>query len=112
MLDGCPTTNESTTVLRLASVPVKPESLLKRLVNRGSNPADVSESIPFIREKISLSIEDTIDKVFRARHDTTPRFREGRFGDGNIPVYYSAIEEDTCRDEVGFHLQEQGERFG
>ena len=107
MLDECPKTNESKTVLRLASVLADSETILIRLINRGSNPADVFESIPFIKEKISLSLEETIDDMFRAHHDTTPRFREGRFGDGSIPVYYSAIEEDTCREEVSFHLQKQ-----
>ena len=31
-------------------------------------------------------------------------FRAGRFGDGTMGVYYSALEAHTCEREVGFHL--------
>ena len=107
MLDECPKSRESTIVYRLASVLRETESLSTRLLGRGSNPADVSDTVSVVSGKTPLSLEETIDNTFHAREGEILPFREGRFGDGTIGVYYSAIEEDTCKEEVTFHLREQ-----
>ena len=72
-------------------------------------PLLLSDTVFFVSGKTPLSLVETIDNTFQAREgegEALP-FREGRFGDGTIGVYYSAIEEDTCKKEVAFYLNEQ-----
>ncbi len=107
MIDECPKTRESATVYRLASILRETESLSTRLLGRGSNPADVSDTVSVVRGKTPLSLEEAIDNTFRAREHAALPFSKGRFGDGTIAVYYSATEENTCKEEIAFHLRER-----
>ena len=107
MLDECPETRESITVLRLASILGSKETFLTILLNRGISLEDAFETVSAVSGKTSFSLEEVIGNVFQAREGKTPPFGKGRFGDGTIGVYYSAIEEDTCKEEVAFHLQKQ-----
>ena len=107
MLDRCRVSNESAVVYRLASVLRDGETLSAMLLRRGSRPEDVSDTVSNVVGKTPLSLSEFIDSTFQGREGEATPFREGRFGDGTIGVYYSAIDEDTCRKEVAFHLLEQ-----
>ena len=74
------------------------------LLRRGSRPEDVSDTISNVDGKTPLSLSDVIDSTFQGHESEVKPFSEGRFGDGTMGVYYSAIDEDTCRKEVAFHL--------
>lgn len=66
---------------------------------------DLSAVLPIVSAKTQFSLEEILDGTFRPRDDASPPYREGRFGDGTFGVYYSALEEDTCKAEVAYHLQ-------
>ena len=66
---------------------------------------DLSEVIPIIAARTPCSLEEVLDYAFRPRADMEPPYRDGRFGDGTFGVYYSALEEETCKEEVAHHLQ-------
>lgn len=51
-----------------------------------------------------LTAEETVDHAFFRQDDKTPPFTTGRFSDGSIGVYYSALEKMTCQRELEFHL--------
>lgn len=106
MLDDCPIAREHATVQRLASIPESTASVSSMLLRRGSRAEDVSDVLPIVAGMTPFSLEEVIDDVFRAREGTDRPFREGRFSDGSFGVYYSALDEDTCREEVAYHLHE------
>lgn len=104
MLEDCPVTHERATVLRLVSIPVLGESARSILLRRGSMTEDLSHVISIVAAKTPSSLEEILDDKFRPRAETDPPYQVGRFGDGKFGVYYSALEEDTCKAEVAHHL--------
>lgn len=54
-----------------------------------------------------LTVDEFIEETFRPTHDGVTPFPVTRFSDGTFGVYYSAIEELTCKREVEFHLNNQ-----
>ena len=46
-----------------------------------------------------------MENSFRARLGEERPFRTSRFSNGTIPVYYSALDEATCQQELKFHIQ-------
>ncbi len=110
MLDECPKTQETKTVLRLVAVFEEDETLTNRLLARQTALEDIRAFVHVIDKVSSFPLEDAIDRSFLPRKNDTTPFRISRFSDGTIGVYYSAIEEDTCKKEVAFHLgQETGD---
>ncbi|MYA87768.1 MAG: RES family NAD+ phosphorylase [Boseongicola sp. SB0662_bin_57] len=107
MLDDCPIAQERAAVQRLVSVPDQGESARTILLRRGARPEDLDDVLPIISAKTPSTLEEVLDDAFRPRLDTNPPYREGRFGDGSFAVYYSALEEDTCKKEIAYHLREQ-----
>jgi len=96
--------SRSETVLRLAALPREPleEYLLKRGITR--------ESVPETLEVLALD-GTPFSAVALVRDTFTPKYRYStpfprwRFSAGNAPVYYAALEERTCVEEVKYHLR-------
>ena len=90
-------------VYRLASFPTKSDPILENLVFRGNDPAEVF-AIEDELTRISLvELEKIVDCYFERRNSEAFPIR--RFGDGTFGVYYSALEDCTCRSELAYHLQ-------
>ena len=49
-------------------------------------------------------MEQVVDGSFDEKSNSATPFPVGRFSDGSLPVYYSALEEATCQQELAFHL--------
>ncbi len=108
VLDECPVAQESATVGRIVSVPDQGDSARTILLRRGIRSQDLDDVLPLISAKTPCTPGEVLDKAFRPRPDRNPPYPEGRFGDGSFPVYYSALEEATCKKEIAYHLCEQG----
>ena len=103
MLEDCATSAQHRTVLRLAAIAREPlQTILSR---RGIDPRE-HEAIAdaLASTSMALSAETVVDDAFRPRADKPTPFPKRRFGDGSMGVYYSALEERTCKREVGYHL--------
>ena len=105
MLADLPSFRKRASVLRLASVPDDHDTIERRLLVRGIHPGSVSVVVSRVLGKTSYSAVQFVDNVFVPRSDKPTPFRETRFGDGTIPVYYSALEVSTCKAEVVHHLR-------
>ena len=104
MLDDCPTSERQKTALRLVAVPKQP---LERIMSaRGIDPREHNAIAGTLDGVImALSPEQILDDAFRPRWDKPTPFLKGRFGDGTMGVFYSALEERTCEREKGFHFK-------
>jgi RES domain len=90
------------TVLKLASLPNELIDVI--LLRRGIDPASISEAKEVLADvQIPLTPEEAVAYSF---HQPQP----GRFGDGQWGVYYSALEEGTCVEEVKYHCRRQFEQ--
>jgi hypothetical protein len=83
------------------------ESLEAVLTKRGIDPRSLPETLAVLAENATpFTAVDVINDTFTPKpHYPTP-FPIGRYGDGHAPVYYSALEEGTCVEEVKYHLKE------
>lgn len=88
-------------VLRLAALlPATVESVL---VKRGIDPDSLDEVKAAIASVgAPFTPEDAVEYAFKGAN-TNPPHTVGRFGNGHYPVYYSALEEETCLAEVRYH---------
>ena len=104
MLENCLNGEVQKTVLRLASMP--PKSPTVALLERGVNLSNIADTISAVGDVgTPLTINEIVDDAFRARNGKSTPFPVSRFSDGTIGVYYSAIEESTCKKELVFHLR-------
>jgi hypothetical protein len=87
-------------VLKLAALPHEriEAILLKRGVS-GDSVAEVKGALTAL--DIVLDAEDAVAYSFREP------YRVGRFGDGRIGVFYSALEVPTCIAEISYRFQQQ-----
>jgi RES domain len=87
-------------VHKLASLP--PDTIDGILIRRGIALENVEEVASLLATAGSpFTAEQVVASSFERRYDRTLPFRFGRFGDGKeYPVYYSAIEAETCIEEV------------
>ena len=101
MIEGAKLVERTDTVLRLASLPsAKIEAIL---IARGVDPVNVDATVEVIAAVgIAVNALEAIDYPFRAQ-PIPPSYPNGRFGDGTYPVFYSALEEETCIEEVRHH---------
>jgi hypothetical protein len=92
-------------VLKLASLP---KSIIEDvLLRRGLDPdsiEDVKAALALVGTPITP--QDVVAYSF-TKHGTPPAFGKGRFGDGTAPVFYAALERQTCEEEVSYHLREE-----
>jgi hypothetical protein len=109
LIDECERVSRSEPVHKLASLPR--ETINSILIRRGIAAENVEEVTSLLATAGSpLTAEQVVAYSFERHDDRTPPFRVGRFGDGNdYPVYYSAIEEQTCIAEVRHHARKSFE---
>ena len=106
MLENCATQKIRKTVFRLTATPKEP--LPATLLKRGISLWNINPAIAALfKIKTSLTAEETIDDAFRKRDEIIHPFPIGRFGDGSIGVYYSALEKITCQRELEFHISDK-----
>jgi hypothetical protein len=101
VIEGAAQQDFSEPVLRLIGLPSS--SIETILLQRGLNPDALEE----VREAIAsvglpFTLEEALVYPFRSL-DGEPPYRVGRFGNGQIGVFYSALEEDTCIAEILYY---------
>jgi hypothetical protein len=114
LIDECERETRSESVYRLASLPR--DTLNSILIRRGIAVENVEEVKSLLATVGSpVTPEQVIAYSFKRHDDRILPFNVGRFGDGNYPVYHSAIEEETCIAEVrhyakkGFEAMQSGQ---
>jgi hypothetical protein len=91
-------------VLKLASFPKS--SIEETLLNRGVDPSSIADAKAILAlVSAPFTPNDAVAYSFTQR-DTPPTFGKGRFGGGSYPVYYSALEAETCEQEVRHRLRD------
>jgi hypothetical protein len=92
----------SQTLLKLASFPRT--SLDELLLRRGIDPDAVDDvKIALATIGTPVSPGDALNYSFE-RHGAPPKYGLGRFGNGDWPVFYSALEKETCEKELRHRL--------
>lgn len=100
MIDDAELIERADVVVKLVSLPPNIQTVL---LARGLDPFSLGETIEAIAAVgIPLDANEAIDFIFRARPEPPP-FPSGRFGDGTYAVFYSALETETCLEEVRHH---------
>ena len=104
-IDDCERSTRSEAVHKLASL--LPGTINSILIQRGIAPENVEEvSLLLAGAGSPFTADQVVAHSFERQNNRTAPFGIGRFGDGNeYPVYYSAIEEETCIEEVKHHAQ-------
>jgi RES domain len=105
LIDECERASRSEPVHKLTSLPR--ETISSILIRRGMAAENVEEVTSILATVGSpLTADQVIAYSFERHDDRTPPFGVGRFGDGSdYPVYYSALEENTCIAEVRYHAR-------
>ena len=106
MLVNCTIENRQETVCRLVSASRNPAHVT--LLQRGVNPSSLEDTLSVIAGMdMPLVVEEIVEYAFKGRKNKDKPFGEGRFGNGTIGVYYSALEDETCESEIAFHVEEE-----
>jgi hypothetical protein len=106
LIDEYERESRSESVHKLASLPQ--DTINTILIRRGISVDSVKEVGPLLATLGSPFTADEVIGYSFERHDD--RFGVGRFGDGSdYPVYYSAIEEETCIAEIRHHARKSFE---
>jgi hypothetical protein len=89
-------------ILKLTALPHEriEAILLKRGISR--------DSIPEVKDALA-AVEFVMDAQDAVAYSFREPYRIGRFGDGSFPVFYSALEEQTCVAEIAYHFRRQFE---
>jgi RES domain len=87
-------------VSKLAALPR--ESIEAILLKRGIDAESISE----VRATLT-SVDIVLDARGVVAYSFRPPYRVGRFGDGQIGVFYSGLEESTCIAEISYHHSQQ-----
>lgn len=93
MLDEFKRERRSMKLLKLGNFPR--ESIDALLLRRGISPTTIRD----LNIEIVVSPRDALNYSFK-RRDEPPPYGIGRFGNGGWPVFYSALEKETCEKEV------------
>ena len=110
MLEQLVTKDSEEIVHRLVAVSV--DSITEVLLGRGIEPGSISETISELqRLGLPFSPEDVVEKSFTPREDKPTPYSIGRFGDGAFGVFYSAVEEATCKKELAYRLELESSMF-
>ena len=105
MLENCSVAKKRNTVFKLSNYL---DSLDIGLRDIGTDPANIeSASSKLTGLRTPITAKDVLDDAFLPRNNTPTPFAIGRFGDGSIGVFYSALEEKTCKQEILFHTIEE-----
>jgi hypothetical protein len=90
-------------LLKLASFPKS--SIEETLLARGLDPNSIGDAKAILAlVGAPFTPHDAVAYSF-TKHGTPPAFGKGRFGDGSHPVFYSALEMETCEEEVKHRLK-------
>jgi hypothetical protein len=100
VIENFPRETHANPVFKLASVPRQRIEAI--LLNRGINP----DSIPEVRAVLA-AVNVPVDAEEAVAYSFREPYGVGRFGDGGYPVFYSAMEEQTCISEVSHHHARQ-----
>jgi hypothetical protein len=104
LLDEYERDSRNEVVLKLASLPK--HSIEETLLRRGLDPSSIEDAKAVLAlVGAPITPNDVVAYSF-TKHGTPPAFSKGRFGDGNQPVFYSALEMETCEEEVRHHLKD------
>ena len=105
LLEETTVSTESLDTLKLASLPKG--TLASILHNRGVRLDSMRETISVIEELGQfMNAEQFVDSLFHPRIGKATPFPVSRFSDGTFPVYYSALEEETCKREMQHYFRE------
>ncbi len=76
------------------------------MLDRGIDPASLDDILHLISpDEVVTSPDQMLDDAFRPREEFDTPFPKTRFSDGTIGVYYSALEERTCKAELSFRIR-------
>lgn len=101
MIEGANLAERADTLLRLASLPKT--NIAAILLARGLDPSNVDATLEAVAAVgVPVDAEEAINYSFR-RQVEPPPYPIRRFGDGTYAVFYSALEEATCIEEVRHH---------
>ena len=104
MLDSCDIVHAQELVFRLVSVH-ESKKFDAKLLARGAEPEQLDEIKSILKRSGSTSsAEDIIDSAFLPSKEFSTDFPSTRFSDGTFGVYYSALEENSCKREVEYHI--------
>jgi hypothetical protein len=104
LLDEFKRGSRNEAVLKLASLPKS--SIEEVLLRRGLDPNSIEDAKAVLAlVGTPITPHDVVGYCF-TKHGAPPAFGKGRFGDGSFPVFYTALERETCEEEVRYHLQE------
>lgn len=104
MLEEYERRRQDEVVLKLASFPKL--SIEETLLSRGLDPNSIGDAKAILALVGAPFTPDGAVAYSFTQHDSPPTFGKGRFGDGSYPVYYSALEMETCEEEVRHRLRE------
>jgi hypothetical protein len=105
LLETCVREERSDTILKLASLPkARIETIL---LARGLDPGSIADAKEALaRVDAPITPKEAVDYSFQRRGDPSI-FGKGRFGDGTAPVFYAALEKETCQAEVKHHAEKE-----
>lgn len=102
MLEHLPREQSKYTVYRLLAVE---ENLIKRLMGRGIRRVSAEKTVDaLVRAGIPFTAKELVDEVFNPKIGFPTPFPPKRFSDGSIPVYYSALDDETCIIECKYWI--------
>lgn len=104
MIEEYDRSNKNEVVLKLASFPKT--SIDETLLNRGLDPNSIRDAKAILALVGAPFTPDEAVAYSFMPHGAPPTFGKGRFGDGSYPVYYSALEMETCKEEVRHRLKD------
>jgi hypothetical protein len=101
VIEGASVTKRTDVVFKL--VALLSTNIEAILIARGHDPDSVNAALEAVSDVgIPFDLEGAIEYSFQAKTQP-PLFGLGRFGDGTYPVFYSALEDTTCIEEVRYH---------
>ena len=106
MLGECVVQKETKTVIRLTST--VGSSARVALQYLGIDP-EIMDDLASLFDLLGLSLspDEIVEDSFQPRDDLLGSFGVGRFSDGTIGVYYSALDDVTCRQELANRLSSE-----
>jgi hypothetical protein len=102
LLDKCQSESRNNIVLKLASLPKS--SIDEFLLKRGLDPNSIADAKAALASADAPVTPDGVVAYSFNKHGTS--YGKGRFGDERYPVFYSALEMETCEEEVRHRLKD------
>lgn len=103
---------KSEQIKKLAAVPSR--SLAALLLLRGIPEESIQDTLEGLEEiGTPITVEDAVAWPFKPDLAAETPYRYGQFSDGReYPVYYAALDRQTCLAEIAHHLQTDIQRTG